>query len=148
MTVSQATTGISGISKLCEVSGRLTSAWALLLVALGLVAFPAGSAHAAPPDANDDTASTFEDTATTIDVLANDTDPDGDPQTIISVDSPTTQGGTASINDNGTPGDPSDDSIDYTPPAGFVGTDTFTYSIDDDLGDTEGMTLCDLTMGR
>ncbi len=93
MTVSQATTGISGISELCEVSGRRASAWAPLLVALGLIAFPAGPANAGAPNAQDDTVGTLEDTATTIDVLANDSDPDGDPLTIISVDSPTTQGG-------------------------------------------------------
>ncbi|MCK0158400.1 gliding motility-associated C-terminal domain-containing protein [Cellulophaga sp. F20128] len=34
-------------------------------------------------------------------------------------------------NDNGTPNDPSDDIITYTPNAGFTGTDTFTYTVCD-----------------
>lgn len=41
------------------------------------------------------------------------------------------QHGTAEIDDNGTPSDRTDDSIDYTPTPGFVGTDTFTYIAND-----------------
>ena len=46
-----------------------------------------------------------------------------------------------SINDNGTPGDPTDDFIDYTPAAGFAGTDTFTYTIGDGNGGTDTATV-------
>ena len=91
-----------------------------------------------PPLAEDDSAITDMDTATTVDVLANDSDPNGDTLIITAVQSPTDQGGIASINDNGTSSDPSDDFIDYTPPAGsFSGTDTFTYTIDDGIGGTD-----------
>ena len=72
-----------------------------------------------PPVANDDGTTTPTDTAVNIDVLANDTDANGDPLTITASDSPTANGGTTVINDNGTPADPSDDTIDYTPAAGF-----------------------------
>jgi len=43
---------------------------------------------------------------------------------------------------DGTPLDPSDDFIDYTPPSGFIGIDTFKYQICDDVvaPDTE----CDI----
>ena len=54
---------------------------------------------------------------------------------------PTANGGTTVINDGGTPGDPSDDTIDYTPAAGFAGTDTFTYTIDDGNGGTDTATV-------
>ena len=54
--------------------------------------------------------------AIAIDVLANDTDPDGDPLTITAVTQPAQ--GTAEIDDNGTPDDPSDDFIVFTPAAG------------------------------
>ncbi len=45
------------------------------------------------------------------------------------------QGGTLSVEDNGTALDLSDDVIFYTPAAGFSGTDTFTYTITDVSGD-------------
>ncbi|UOB16883.1 gliding motility-associated C-terminal domain-containing protein [Abyssalbus ytuae] len=44
----------------------------------------------------------------------------------ISLSSPTD--GNAILNNNGTPGNPSDDFIVYTPNPGFSGTDTFTYT--------------------
>ncbi|MCK5638857.1 MAG: DUF11 domain-containing protein, partial [Flavobacteriaceae bacterium] len=49
--------------------------------------------------------------------------------------------GTASINDNGTPNDPTDDYVLYTPNANFIGFDSFTYTIEDGqglIGTTEG----------
>ncbi|MDX1459473.1 MAG: Ig-like domain-containing protein [Xanthomonadales bacterium] len=73
------------------------------------------------PDAVDDAYVVPEDSvANELDVLANDSDPDGDSLTIVSVSSPTN--GTASI---------AGDKISYTPNPGFFGTDTFTYTIDD-----------------
>ena len=76
------------------------------------------------------------DTAT-IPVLANDTDPDGDLLLIIWVQTPTQQGGTATINTTG-------DSIIYTPPTGFEGTDSFSYVIQDPDGltDTALVSIC------
>ena len=73
------------------------------------------------PVAVDDTATTVENTAVDINVLANDSDPDGDALT-VAIDQ---QGanGTAVVNQDGT--------ITYTPVDGFTGTDTFTYQIDD-----------------
>lgn len=71
-----------------------------------------------------------------VDVLANDYENpvEGDILRISSVQSPTAQGGAAVINNNGTPGDPSDDYIDYTPDPVFhdpLAPDTFTYVLDD-----------------
>jgi hypothetical protein len=61
--------------------------------------------------------------AVTIDVLANDNDPDNDPLTIQSVMSPTTGCGTTVI-ENG--------KIMYTPPSTtFTGTNTFDYTVSD-----------------
>ena len=79
------------------------------------------------PQAVDDNAATDVDTAVTItDVLANDSDADGDPLSIIAVDSESAQGG--SVVDNG------DGSFTYTPPTGYSGADTFTYTISDGNG--------------
>ena len=86
-----------------------------------------------PPIANDDSASTAVNTPITIDVLANDTEPDNDPVTITLVVLPSN--GAATINGNGT--------ITYEPIATHSGPDSFTYSIDDRRGglDTAVVTI-------
>ena len=77
-----------------------------------------------PPEANDNQFTVEQDSVdNALDVLANDSDPDGDPLTIVSVSAP--GNGQAAI---------SGDVILYTPAAGFVGTDSFTYTIDDGFG--------------
>src|SRR3972149_3130866 len=80
-----------------------------------------------PPVANDDVASTTEDTSVVIDVLINDTDADGtlDPATVTVVSGPVS--GTTSVNT--TTGE-----ITYTPYPGFFGLDSFSYTVDDNLG--------------
>jgi Ca2+-binding RTX toxin-like protein len=72
----------------------------------------------------DDGATTPVEAAVTLDVLANDGDPEGDPLTIASV----TQGanGSVAINADGT--------LAYTPDTGFAGGDSFTYTVDDGNG--------------
>ena len=77
-----------------------------------------------PPVAVDDAASTNKNTAVTIDVLANDSDPDGDPLTSGVVTQPAN--GSATRN--------ADNTITYTPNTGFVGDDSFTYEIFDPNG--------------
>ena len=78
------------------------------------------------PAAQDDSATTSEGTAVTLSVLNNDTTNSGSDQlTITSVGTP--QRGTAVI---------SGGQIVYTPNAGFVGTDSFTYTITDSNGAT------------
>ncbi|HEV2826049.1 MAG TPA: S8 family serine peptidase [Pyrinomonadaceae bacterium] len=71
------------------------------------------------PTAANDTAVTAEGIAVTINVIANDTDPDGDQLTVTSV-GPAAHGSVVN-NGNGT--------LTYTPAAGYVGIDTFTYTI-------------------
>jgi len=79
-----------------------------------------------PPLAIDDTYGTAEDTPITMAVLANDTDPDGDPMTPIQIVSAQAINGSAVINPDGT--------ITFTPDRDFVGTATVTYTISDGLG--------------
>jgi hypothetical protein len=78
-----------------------------------------------PPVANDDSASTSEDTPVTIDVAANDTDPDGDldPNSANSTcaNGPTGCNGAA----NGSLADNGDGTITYTPDPGFTVSDSF-----------------------
>ena len=70
------------------------------------------------------TATTARQVPVTIKVLANASDPDGDQLEVVDV----TQGanGEVALNDDGT--------VTYTPTEGFDGTDSFTYTIDDDHG--------------
>ncbi len=76
------------------------------------------------PVAVNDARTTPEDTLVIIDVLTNDSDPDGDALTVISTSTPAN--GNAVINANGT--------VNYTPNANFNGTDSFTYTISDGQG--------------
>ncbi len=78
------------------------------------------------PVAQDDTAATDEDTPIAIDVLANDTDVDGDPLHIASVIQPAHG---AVIHNR--------DLLTYTPHANFYGQDTFIYTVEDGHGGSD-----------
>ncbi len=83
-----------------------------------------------PPAAVDDTASTSENTAVDIDVLNNDSDPDGDPLHINSATDPS-HGSTVNHGSH----------VTYTPDPGFTGTDTFDYTAGDGKGGTDTATV-------
>jgi large repetitive protein len=81
------------------------------------------------PTANDDFA-TGTGGPVSIDVLGNDTDPDGNghiqfPGSVTIASEPAH--GTVSV-------DPASDLVTYTPTGGFTGTDRFTYTVTDDAG--------------
>ena len=82
------------------------------------------------PVANDDRTSLTEGVDLRIDVLANDTDVDGDPLEIASVTNPAN--GTASI---------AGGLILYVPDSGFTGTDTFSYSVSDGQGGSDSASV-------
>ncbi|PHQ27678.1 Ig-like domain-containing protein, partial [Leeuwenhoekiella nanhaiensis] len=93
------------------------------------------------PTAVDDQVRVDEDTALNIDVVSNDDfglDGPGS-QDVVIAQSPSN--GTAQVNTNGTPSDPTDDTVLYTPNPGFSGTDTFTYTITDGNGDPSTATV-------
>jgi hypothetical protein len=83
------------------------------------------------PVARDDWATTPEETPVTITVLTNDTDADGGTLTIIGISVPAN--GTAAVNPDGT--------VLYTPEPGFIGLDTFTYTITDGQGGTSARSM-------
>jgi len=84
----------------------------------------------ARPGARDDAEATDEGVPVTINVLANDSDPDGDPISLASFG----QGSNGTVTEVG-------GQLVYTPNPGFVGTDTFTYSITDGNGATDSATV-------
>ncbi len=94
---------------------------------------PTATGPNASPIANPDTATTNESTPITINVLANDSDPDNDPLTVTSLDLTGTQGA-VTVNTNNT--------ISYDPSAfralaaGQSATDTFRYNVSDGRGGT------------
>ena len=92
----------------------------------------------APPIATDDVFTSLVDIPLTSSVISNDTDPDSDVITIadpagVVATAPqiiaTTAGGSVTLNTDGT--------FTYTPPTGFIGEDTFDYTIVDPSGATD-----------
>jgi hypothetical protein len=73
---------------------------------------------------------------TVLDLLGNDTDPNGDPLTILSITQPAH--GQAVLNANGT--------VTYTPDVGYAGADSFTYTVSDGHGGTASAAVS-LTVG-
>ena len=95
-----------------------------------LVITTADSTNTAPVAVND-SASSNEDTATTISVRANDSDANSDPLTITSV----TNGAKGSVVIN------AGSTVTYTPNANMNGSDSFTYTISDGKGGTATATV-------
>jgi hypothetical protein len=89
-------------------------------------------------DIANDTATTNEDTAVNILVQGNDTF-ENPAHSISAVGTPSN--GTATINDNGTAADTTDDYIVYTPNADFNGSDSFTYTVSSGGGAAETATV-------
>lgn len=89
--------------------------------------FPVNDAPVASPD----TATTAPGAPVTIPVLVNDTDVDGDPLSVLSVAPPSL--GSVTLNP--------DNTITYTPPAGFAGVATFDYTVTDPAGLTSTTTV-------
>jgi hypothetical protein len=85
----------------------------------------------APPQAANDAYTVQQNSSNNVlNVLANDSDPDGDPLTITGTSA--AAHGTTTINGS---------NILYTPAAGYYGADSFTYSISDGQGGTSTATV-------
>ncbi|MED5423313.1 MAG: cadherin-like domain-containing protein, partial [Pseudomonadota bacterium] len=80
-----------------------------------------------PPEAQDDVFNAQEDTEIIIDVLANDTDANGDDLTVSIESDPAN--GTVVVN--------ADQTVTYIANENYSGADSFTYTIDDGYGRTD-----------
>lgn len=80
-----------------------------------------------PPVANPDSDTTAAGTPVTINLLANDSDPDGNTITLTGAESTTANSGKVLLNT---------ETVTYTPADGFTGDDSFTYTISDGNGGT------------
>ncbi|MBE9635496.1 Ig-like domain-containing protein [Salipiger mangrovisoli] len=91
------------------------------------MSFSTIDAEDSDPIAEDDSAETDEDVAVTIDVLANDSDPEGEPLTVVSAE---VTGGEGSVVING------DGTLTFTPAEDFTGDAEITYTIEDPAGNS------------
>jgi hypothetical protein len=92
-------------------------------VATGTVTITIDRLNAAPM-AGDDAARVVAGGSMAVPVLANDNDPDGDPLAIIALDAP----------GHGTVRIEAEQGLRYTPQSGFVGSDSFAYTVSDGRG--------------
>ncbi len=85
------------------------------------------------PLASNDSGSGSEDTTIVVNVRANDSDADGDALAIAAFDAVTVKGGMVAKN--------ADNSLSYTPPANFSGSDSFSYTLSDGKGGSATATV-------
>ncbi|MBN1505372.1 MAG: tandem-95 repeat protein [Sedimentisphaerales bacterium] len=111
-------------------SGTFTAPWGRTLDADEYFALNFKYTTNAAPIAADDSAPTQMNAAVTVDVLANDSDPEGDPLSLTSC----TQGSKGTVAIAGS-------SLTYTPNMDAYGIDTFTYTISDGHGNTATATV-------
>ncbi len=109
--------------EICDTTSLCASAAVTVSVATG----------PQPPVANDDTATTTQDTPVVVDVIANDTDANNNinSASVTTVTAPT----------NGTTTDNGDGTITYTPATGYSGSDSFTYQVCDTDGQCDTATV-------
>jgi VCBS repeat-containing protein len=88
------------------------------------------------PIAVDDTATTPEDTAVVLNLVANDSDVDSSTLSIVSLSAPLH--GSAVLNADGT--------VTYTPDANYFGTDSFTYRSNDGQTDSANVATVSITI--
>lgn len=91
-----------------------------------LISQPFTTANNAPSPVADSYTTAEDVTVTTGNVLANDSDPDGDTVTLVSADARSVHGGYVVNNNDGT--------FTFTPSSGFQGTDSFEYVVQDPSG--------------
>lgn len=127
-------TNTSALEDIADTTGgeflKTTTNEDLVSILLNIINLPPGSANT-PPTAENDNVTTNQNIAVSINVLANDSDPNGDVITVEAFDSVSAEGGNIVLDNRGTPDNLADDRLVYTPLATFSGSDSFTYTISD-----------------
>ncbi|MGB5409374.1 MAG: Ig-like domain-containing protein, partial [Thiogranum sp.] len=111
---------------LTDESGRVSGA--------ATVTITVSAAANTPPVANDATVNTDEEVSVQINVDSVANDADGDSLTFATFDAVTAQGGTVTVDGTNT-------ILTYSPAADFNGTDTFTYSVTDNIDSSNTATI-------
>uniref|UniRef100_UPI002625F0B6 Ig-like domain-containing protein n=1 Tax=uncultured Polaribacter sp. TaxID=174711 RepID=UPI002625F0B6 len=120
--------GLDSITyQICDSNGDCDTA----VVNISITASPL------PTAVNDPVNNVNEDDTINIAVLTNDTFGLDGPSTGAITITVAPTNGIAVVNNGGTPNDPTDDTVDYTPNANYNGTDSFTYQICDSTGDCD-----------
>ena len=86
------------------------------------------------PNASNDREMTEQGVPVSIDVLANDSDPDGDPLSVTSVEGQSISVGQSISTDNGSVTLEANGELNFTPDADFVGNESFSYHVSDGKG--------------
>ena len=126
-----------GPSPCATFGATLATSGASALVSTAIATLGVGGVPNQLPYAGDDTANVIGTGPVTINVLANDGDPDGVTVTVTGIDVPPTQGDVI-VNPDGT--------ITYTPRGLIVGIDSFRYRVADSDGASVGA-LVTITRG-
>jgi len=97
----------------------------------------------AAPNATDDSGSTDFNTDVTLNVLGNDADPDGDALSVTSLNGEAITAGQPVFTENGAVTLLDNGQLSFSPDAGFVGDETFSYHVSDGNGgeDTANVTV-------
>jgi len=100
------------------------------------------------PLANNDSANVDEDVTTVIDLLGNDQDIDGslDLSSVVIMVNGTACVDTPCLTDAGMVTDNADGTVSYTPNANYVGSDGFSYSVNDDEAGTSNVASVEINV--
>ncbi|MEG3900253.1 MULTISPECIES: Ig-like domain-containing protein [unclassified Microcoleus] len=111
-------TNTSALEDIADTTGgeflKTTTNEDLVSILLNIINLPPGSANT-PPTAENDNVTTNQNIAVSINVLANDSDPNGDVITVEAFDSVSAEGGNIVLDNRGTPDNLADDRLVYTP---------------------------------
>ena len=125
-------------NKLCLANGELIAVFDHLdtidLYSDDFIFIKDGNGGNTAPNANNDSSTTEFNTPVSINVLGNDSDPDGDALSVTSVEGQSISAGETIDTNNGSVTLLNNGQLEFTPDRGFTGNESFSYHISDDNG--------------
>ena len=134
-------------NKLCLANGELIAVFDHLdtidLYSDDFIFIKDGNGGNTAPNANNDSSTTEFNTPVSINVLGNDSDPDGDALSVTSVEGQSISAGETIDTNNGSVTLLNNGQLEFTPDRGFTGNESFSYHISDGNGgeDTARVTV-------